>query len=75
MFENYVSQIEVDGKTVDLALWDTAGQEDYDRLRPLSYPETHVVLICFAIDLPESLDNARTKVLSTFNAHVQFIYF
>jgi small GTP-binding protein len=52
----------VDGKTVDLALWDTAGQEDYDRLRPLSYPETHVVLICFAIDLPESLDNARTKV-------------
>ena len=52
----------MDGKTVDLALWDTAGQEDYDRLRPLSYPETHVVLICFAIDLPESLDNARTKV-------------
>lgn len=47
---------------MDLALWDTAGQEDYDRLRPLSYPETHVVLICFAIDLPESLDNARTKV-------------
>ena len=45
-----------------MALWDTAGQEDYDRLRPLSYPETHVVLICFAIDLPESLDNARTKV-------------
>jgi len=45
-----------------LALWDTAGQEDYDRLRPLSYPEAHVVLICFAIDLPESLDYARTKV-------------
>lgn len=49
---------------MDLALWDTAGQEDYDRLRPLSYPETHVVLICFSIDLPESLDNARTKVKS-----------
>jgi hypothetical protein len=77
-----VSQIDIDGKTVDLALWDTAGikhrpkgtithlsrsfpagQEDYDRLRPLSYPETHVVLICFAVDLPDSLDNARTKVL------------
>lgn len=37
------------------------GQEDYDRLRPLSYPETHVVLVCFSIDSPESLENVRTK--------------
>lgn len=47
---------------VELALWDTAGQEEYDRLRPLSYPETDLLLVCFAIDCPSSLDNVLEKV-------------
>jgi hypothetical protein len=66
VFENYVADVEVDGKKVELALWDTAGQEDYDRLRPLSYPDSHVILICFAIDSPDSLDNVQEKVISPF---------
>jgi len=61
VFENYVADIEVDGKQVELALWDTAGQEDYDRLRPLSYPDTHVILMCFSIDSPDSLENIPEK--------------
>ncbi|CEF64337.1 Ras-like GTP-binding protein Rho1 [Strongyloides ratti] len=61
VFENYVADIEVDGKQVELALWDTAGQEDYDRLRPLSYPDTDVVLMCFSIDSPDSLTNIQEK--------------
>ncbi|KAH8106385.1 small GTPase-binding protein [Phellopilus nigrolimitatus] len=61
VFENYVADVEVDGKRVELALWDTAGQEDYDRLRPLSYPDSHVILICFAVDSPDSLDNVQEK--------------
>ncbi|CCJ31067.1 unnamed protein product, partial [Pneumocystis jirovecii] len=48
-------------KIVELALWDTAGQEEYDRLRPLSYPESDVILICFAIDYPPSLENVTDK--------------
>lgn len=39
------------------------GQEDYDRLRPLSYPDSHVIMICFAVDSPDSLDNVQEKVL------------
>lgn len=57
-----MADVEVDGKHVELALWDTAGQEDYDRLRPLSYPDSHVILICFAVDSPDSLDNVQEKV-------------
>jgi GTPase SAR1 family protein len=38
------------------------GQEDYDRLRPLSYPDSHVILICFAVDSPDSLENVQEKV-------------
>jgi GTPase SAR1 family protein len=55
----------VDGKTISLGLWDTAGQEDYDRLRPLSYPQTDVFLICFSLVSPPSYENVRTKVCPT----------
>jgi hypothetical protein len=51
-----------EGKIIEFALWDTAGQEEYDRLRPLSYPETDVLLICFAADYPVSLENVEDKV-------------
>lgn len=62
VFENYVPIVRFEGKTVELALWDTAGQEEYDRLRPLSYPESDVILICFAVDFPTSLANVQDKV-------------
>lgn len=67
MFENYITYPThpPTGKTVELALWDTAGQEEYDRLRPLSYPETDLIFVCFAIDCPNSLENVMDKVRST----------
>jgi hypothetical protein len=63
-FENYVAEVKVDGITVELALWDTSG--NIDRIRPLSYPDSHVILICFAIDSPDSLDNVQDKVRISF---------
>jgi Rho family protein len=61
VFENYVTDCRVDGKSVQLALWDTAGQEDYERLRPLAYSQAHVLLIAFSISSPDSLQNITTK--------------
>ncbi|CAL1703859.1 unnamed protein product [Somion occarium] len=61
VFENYVTLVQFEGRLVELALWDTAGQEEYDRLRPLSYPESDVILIVFSIDFPVSLANVQDK--------------
>ncbi|KAK5577825.1 hypothetical protein RB653_002773 [Dictyostelium firmibasis] len=61
VFDNYCANLMLDGKPYSIGLWDTAGQEDYDRLRPLSYPYTDVFLICFSIISSASLENVTTK--------------
>lgn len=61
VFDNYTANMMVDLIPVSLGLWDTAGQEDYDRLRPLSYPQTDVFLICFSVVSPSSYENVLTK--------------
>lgn len=64
VFDNYAVTVMIGEDPYTLGLFDTAGQEDYDRLRPLSYPDSHVILICFAVDSPDSLDNVQEKWIS-----------
>ncbi|KAF2861539.1 hypothetical protein K470DRAFT_256904 [Piedraia hortae CBS 480.64] len=61
VFENYVHDIFIDNVHVELSLWDTAGQEEYDRLRSLSYDDTHAIMLCFSVDNPDSLENVEAK--------------
>jgi len=61
VFENYTAQMKRETDVVLLHLWDTAGQEDYDRLRPLSYPGADVVLLCFSTISQASYDAIREK--------------
>jgi len=61
VFENYVHDIFIDNVHVELSLWDTAGQEEFDRLRSLSYDDTHAIMLCFSVDSPDSLENIETK--------------
>ena len=54
VFESFLGDIRVDGKTVELGYFDTVGDDQYDSLRPFSYSNTDVILMCFSIDNPES---------------------
>ena len=62
------------GQHVNLGLWDTAGQEDYDRLRPLSYPNTDVFLVCFSIISPASYENVKAKWHPEVSHHAPHVY-
>jgi small GTP-binding protein len=53
--------VRTENQLVELVLWDTMAQEDYDRLRPLTYPDTHIVLICFSVEIRESLENVEVR--------------
>ncbi|KAJ9658176.1 Rho GTPase [Neophaeococcomyces mojaviensis] len=69
VFENYVHDIFVDNIQMELSLWDTAGQEEFDRLRSLSYDDTQAIMLCFSVDNPGSLENVSTKWLAEINEH------
>eukprot|EP00128_Syssomonas_multiformis_P004565 Colp12_sorted_trinity150504_noHs@26007 len=76
VFDNYSANVMLDGKAYNVGLWDTAGQEDYDRLRPLSYPGTDVFFILFAINRRSSFNNCnhhRAEVLHHFGDSARFI--
>ncbi|KAM8961806.1 rho-related GTP-binding protein RhoF [Pelodytes ibericus] len=61
VFEKYTTSITIGNKEIFLHLYDTAGQEDYDRLRPLSYQDVNLVLICYDVTSPASFDNVLIK--------------
>ncbi|CAD5112630.1 DgyrCDS1845 [Dimorphilus gyrociliatus] len=69
IFENYISQVKVKNRTVELVIWDSAGQEDFDRLRSLCYPDTDVILLCYSINNPDSFVNITDKWLPEIRSH------
>ena len=63
VFDQYQVNVDIKDRVINLGLWDTAGQEDYDRLRPISYPDTNVFLVCFSVISPDSFENVRSDHL------------
>lgn len=69
VFDNYSANVMVGDEKVTINLWDTAGQEEYDRLRPLSYPQTDIFLICFSVVEPSSFQNVKNKWMPEIRHH------
>ncbi|OAF71048.1 hypothetical protein A3Q56_01223 [Intoshia linei] len=61
VFETYVVKMDMDTSIIKLSFWDTAGQEDFDRLRMLSYPNTDVIVAVFSVELHTSYENIVDK--------------
>ena len=71
VFDNYNTSVIIEDKTIALGLWDTAGSDEYDALRPLSYPGTDVFLVCFSLIEPETLTRVRTKWIPEIRSHME----
>lgn len=69
VFDDYVAKVNVNDLQWELALWDTAGQEGYDRLRPLAYPGTDIFLISYAVDNPASFNNVASVWLPEIKSY------
>ncbi|KAM6897851.1 rho-related GTP-binding protein RhoN-like [Xenentodon cancila] len=61
VFENYTASFEIDKQRIELNMWDTSGSPYYDNVRPLAYPDSDAVLICFDISRPETMDSVAKK--------------
>ncbi|KAJ1889760.1 Rho GTPase [Kickxella alabastrina] len=69
VFDNYAVTVMIGEDPYTLGLFDTAGQEDYDRLRPLSYPQTDVFLVCFSVISQASFENVKEKWFPEVHHH------
>uniref|UniRef100_A0A453EHX7 Uncharacterized protein n=2 Tax=Aegilops tauschii subsp. strangulata TaxID=200361 RepID=A0A453EHX7_AEGTS len=73
VFDNFSANVSVDGSIVNLGLWDTAGQEDYSRLRPLSYRGADVFILSFSLTSRASYENVHKKLGMLLSSFYRFL--
>ncbi|KAF2365569.1 Small GTP-binding protein domain [Trinorchestia longiramus] len=69
VFDNFKHEQVVENVKYVITLWDTAGQEEYEKLRPLSYPNTSVFILCFSLNSRSSFENISRKWIPELKAH------
>ncbi|KAK3103123.1 hypothetical protein FSP39_016642 [Pinctada imbricata] len=69
-FDTYTTTYNVsDTYRIQMSIWDTSGSNGYDRVRPLSYADADLVIICFSVGDPESMANTVSKWSSEVREH------
>ncbi|KAL9643451.1 hypothetical protein ABK040_010066 [Willaertia magna] len=71
VFDNYTANVVYKDKTITLGLWDTAGTDEYDQLRPLSYPDTHIFVVVFDVTNKDSLEAVARKWVPEIKEHTK----
>lgn len=71
IFDNYNCDVEINSKVENLSLWDTAGQEEYDELRPMSYNNTDVFIVCYSVVSKNSYRNVIEKWMPELRTHAK----
>lgn len=61
-FDTYTTTYKVsETYRIQMSIWDTSGDSGYDRVRPLSYSDADLVIICFSVGDPDSMENVVSK--------------
>jgi len=67
--DNYNAVYPLENRPISLGLWDTAGQADFDSLRPISYNGADVILLFYSVVNPTSAENIKEKWLQDARTH------
>ena len=71
VFDNYEVTVMIDCELYTLQLSNPPGQEDYASLRPLSYPQTDVFLVCYSVVSPSSYESVKETWVPEITHHCQ----
>ena len=66
LYDNYSINVDVDGVNLELSLTEIVGDQ---HLREMSYPNTDVIVLCFGVDRPQSLEGVQKKWIPEIKAH------
>jgi len=69
VLEQFEVAVEEHGQEIDLNVWDTSGSDSYGKIRPLTYDDVDVFIVCYAINSPISLENVRKKWIPEIRSH------
>ncbi|XP_078534436.1 rho-related GTP-binding protein RhoH [Lissotriton helveticus] len=70
VYENTGVDVFMDGIQISLGLWDTSGNEAFKGIRPISYQQADVVLMCFSVANHNSFLSLRHKWIAEVRSNL-----